>query len=78
MRPTIIDKDLTRARVQPNLVDHKRECVTFSWELLRKELAGMPNGGAQYCAWSGAQACRRFAESVSCLVGPRCIWPAGT
>jgi acetyl-CoA synthetase len=45
MRANIIAKDLSKAGVQPNLVDHQHECATFSWKDLRKELSGLPGGG---------------------------------
>ncbi|MDN0083600.1 acetate--CoA ligase [Crenobacter sp. SG2305] len=45
MRPTYIDKTLAALPVSPNLVEREALCRTFSWEVLRRELAGLPGGG---------------------------------
>lgn len=40
-----IFKSLTNLPVQPNLVDYDKARADFSWEAIRKELSGLPNGG---------------------------------
>jgi acetyl-CoA synthetase len=45
MRANIIDKHPANTRVTPNLADYQHECAGFSWQNLRKELAGLPGGG---------------------------------
>ena len=40
-----ISKSLANLPVQPNLVDYDKARADFSWEAIRKELSGLPNGG---------------------------------
>ncbi|MGB7840900.1 MAG: acetate--CoA ligase [Terrimicrobiaceae bacterium] len=40
-----ISKSLADLPVQPNLVDYDKARAGFSWEAIRKELGGLPNGG---------------------------------
>jgi acetyl-CoA synthetase len=40
-----ISKSLANLPVQPNLVDYDKARADFSWEAIRKELCGLPNGG---------------------------------
>jgi acetyl-CoA synthetase len=40
-----ISKSSANLPVQPNLVDYDKARAVFSWEAIRKELGGLPNGG---------------------------------
>jgi hypothetical protein len=40
-----ISKSPANLPVQPNLVDYDKARAGFSWEAIRKELGGLPNGG---------------------------------
>lgn len=40
-----IDKDLRGAEVLPNLRDYQQTCREFSWQHIRDELDGLPEGG---------------------------------
>jgi acetyl-CoA synthetase len=40
-----ISKSPANLPVQPNLVDYDKARADFSWEAIRKELSGLPNGG---------------------------------
>ena len=40
-----ISKSLANLPVQPNLVDYEKARAGLSWEAIRKELGGLPNGG---------------------------------
>ncbi|WP_353810225.1 acetate--CoA ligase [Agromyces sp. SYSU T00194] len=44
-RRPVIEKDVGRLAVAPNLVDYERACAEFSWETERHRLAGLPDGG---------------------------------
>ena len=45
MRPTLIRKSAADLRVPPNLFDYEAERASFSWEKVRREIAGLPGGG---------------------------------
>ena len=45
MRPTLIDKNVAALPLPPNLGDRDAVCRTFSWDVERRELAGLPGGG---------------------------------
>jgi acetyl-CoA synthetase len=45
MRPSVIRKSGINPRVPPNLADYVAERSAFTWEAVRRELAGLPNGG---------------------------------
>jgi acetyl-CoA synthetase len=40
----MIQKDLTRMRVQPNMLDYERTCRDFSWDSVGAGLDGLPDG----------------------------------
>jgi acetyl-CoA synthetase len=40
-----IPKSIANLRVPPNLVDYDKVCAGFSWDSIRRELAGLPGGG---------------------------------
>ena len=45
MRPSVIRKSIAALPVPPNLVDYEGSRAAFSWEAVRRELAGLPGGG---------------------------------
>ncbi|WP_448871791.1 acetate--CoA ligase [Desulfobulbus propionicus] len=50
MHPQPITKDLSSMPVRPNMVDYKAACATFSWDVVRSSLQGLPNGGGLHIA----------------------------
>jgi acetyl-CoA synthetase len=44
MRPSVIEKRTSAASLPPNLVDYDAARASFSWELARRELDGLPGG----------------------------------
>jgi acetyl-CoA synthetase len=46
-----ISKDVAAMAVQPNLVDYPKTCADFSWEAVRRELSGLPDGGGLNIAY---------------------------
>jgi acetyl-CoA synthetase len=45
MRPSVIRKSGINLHAPPNLADYAAERSAFSWDAVRRELAGLPNGG---------------------------------
>ena len=41
----VIRKDIGASAVPPNLLDYQRTRAEFSWDALRRELQGLPQGG---------------------------------
>jgi acetyl-CoA synthetase len=45
MGTAAIHKSLEQLTVQPNMLDYRKTCDSFSWQAIRDELAGLPDGG---------------------------------
>jgi len=45
MRPSVIRKSAASPSVPPNLADYAAERSSFSWDAVRQQLSGMPDGG---------------------------------
>jgi acetyl-CoA synthetase len=74
MPGTPIRKVITKYPVQPNLVNYEQECRTFTWEQVRKDLAGLPSGGLNIAY----EAVDRQAEKMESCLALRCLGKKGS
>ncbi len=53
-------------RIQPNLIDYQQTCADFSWDTVRDELDGLPDGGGLNIAHEAVDR-HAAGESSSCV-----------